>query len=745
MSNKITIDQRTRCPIRILNLERYTFRYANDRAAESQRTDSKGQDYLAIRYNENTLGFVIADGVSQSFFGELASQFLGEHLLSYLMEFGERFVDGTLDIQKSLETELNNMAFVATPIINGFQIPQELPGMLVSVLEQKRHMGSQATFTAGFVDITRKKLALAWMGDQRLRLWRNLQEITQEVLGNETFQTAERWSTTTGMVGKLHTKIIDDQKITRLMTYTDGLAILDKEMHLNPLSHEKLENLISKTSQMPQSDDVTIFELAWHPHQGWDEALISSVENLEHRYDEQQKTVHISWKPISDSNAYQIATLSSEGQEITETTKPSHTFDADKLPKENLRFSIRANIKARGQTEWSKPLELGNYVGASGWMIPPKAEMRVVAPTMIKTQSLFKPQIVTDKPVLPRGVSGESHAMGQMQQKPGDSQLVLSGKAHSYVAHSSEQTSDYQKTHQHASAAWESKVVEKPQKKKSPLIWAIAALGVLIVGLSSVLFLNNYKKQKEPKATAQPLAHQPTSTATATQTLTPTIKPTNIPEPTLTHTQTITPTPTQTPTHTPTIVPSEPPAQIVFESSCKTEKDYDVCLDNWWDEDQNLFLILLPRSGFDIGQYNVKIGDSNYLCVPLTKDQKFKCKGPSQPAEQTLRISIIEIISKQEIGFTPVSFFENTPTPEPTSPTTDLPIETTEPTKTHTPTSTSTQTPTSTPTQTPTSTPTSVPTEDPGGDDGDDEDGGDDEGGDFYDSQAHSILSTVLL
>lgn len=724
MSNKITIDQRTRCPIRVLNLEGYTFRYANDRSAESQRTDSKGQDYLAIRYNENTLGFVIADGVSQSFFGELASQFLGEHLLSYLMEFGERFVDGSLDIQKSLETELNDMAFVATPIINGFQIPQELPGMLVSVLEQKRHMGSQATFTAGFVDITRKKLALAWMGDQRLRLWRNLQEITQEVLGNETFQTAERWSTTTGMVGKLHTKIIDDQKITRLMTYTDGLAILDKEMHLNPLSHEKLENLISKTSQMPQSDDVTIFELAWHPHQGWDEALISSVENLEHRYDEQQKTVHISWKPISDSNAYQIATLSSEGQEITETTKPSHTFDADKLPKENLRFSIRANIKARGQTEWSKPLELGNYVGASGWMIPPKAEMRVVAPTMIKTQSLFRPQADAE-----------------------EKQEVLTERAHSYKVHYSEQTSDYHKTHQHASAAWKGKVVEKPQKKKSPLIWAIAALGVLIVGLSSVLFLNNYKKQKEPKATAQPLAHQPTSTATATQTLTPTIKPTNIPEPTLMHKEIIPPTPTQIPTSTPTAIPSVTPAQIVLESSCKTEKDYDVCLDYWWDNDssKSLTLIIQPKGDIEFNQYNVKIDDSNYHCKPLTKDQKFICIGPSQPVEQTLRMSIIDINSKQELGLTPVRFFKNTPTPEPTSPTTDLPIETTEPTKTHTPTSTSTQTPTSTPTQTPTSTPTSVPTEDPGGDDGDDEDGGDDEGGDFYDSQAHSILSTVLL
>ena len=724
MSNKITIDQRTRCPIRILNLERYTFRYANDRAAESQRTDSKGQDYLAIRYNENTLGFVIADGVSQSFFGELASQFLGEHLLSYLMEFGERFVDGTLDIQKSLETELNNMAFVATPIINGFQIPQELPGMLVSVLEQKRHMGSQATFTAGFVDITRKKLALAWMGDQRLRLWRNLQEITQEVLGNETFQTAERWSTTTGMVGKLHTKIIDDQKITRLMTYTDGLAILDKEMHLNPLSHEKLENLISKTSQMPQSDDVTIFELAWHPHQGWDEALISSVENLEHRYDEQQKTVHISWKPISDSNAYQIATLSSEGQEITETTKPSHTFDADKLPKENLRFSIRANIKARGQTEWSKPLELGNYVGASGWMIPPKAEMRVVAPTMIKTQSLFRPQADAE-----------------------EKQEVLTERAHSYKVHYSEQTSNSQKTHQHASAAWESKVVEKPQKKKSPLIWAISALGFLLVCFSSVFLIRGLNNQKAFEAAAQTLTHQPTSTATATQTLTPTNTPTNTPEPTLTHTQTITPTPTQIPTSTPTAIPSVTPAQIVLESSCKTEKDYDVCLDYWWDNDssKSLTLIIQPKGDIEFNQYNVKIDDSNYHCKPHTEDQKFICIGPSQPVEQTLRMSIIDINSKQELGLTPVRFFKNTPTPEPTSTTTDLPIETTEPTKTHTPTSTSTQTPTSTPTQTPTSTPTSVPTEDPGGDDGDDEDGGDDEGGDFYDSQAHSILSTVLL
>lgn len=708
MSNKITIDQRTRCPIRILNLERYTFRYANDRAAESQRTDSKGQDYLAIRYNENTLGFVIADGVSQSFFGELASQFLGEHLLSYLMEFGERFVDGTLDIQKSLETELNNMAFVATPIINGFQIPQELPGMLVSVLEQKRHMGSQATFTAGFVDITRKKLALAWMGDQRLRLWRNLQEITQEVLGNETFQTAERWSTTTGMVGKLHTKIIDDQKITRLMTYTDGLAILDKEMHLNPLSHEKLENLISKTSQMPQSDDVTIFELAWHPHQGWDEALISSVENLEHRYDEQQKTVHISWKPISDSNAYQIATLSSEGQEITETTKPSHTFDADKLPKENLRFSIRANIKARGQTEWSKPLELGNYVGASGWMIPPKAEMRVVAPTMIKTQSLFRPQADAE-----------------------EKQEVLTERAHSYKVHYSEQTSNSQKTHQHASAAWESKVVEKPQKKKSPLIWAIAALGVLIVGLSSVLLLNNFRQQKAFEAAAQTLTHQPTITSTATITRTPTFTPTNTPEPTLTHTQTLTPTPTQTQTSTPTAVPSQTPAPIVFINSCDNENEYDVCLKTWgYANNQGLFLVFLPQGDFDFNQYNVKIGDSNYPCKFLAMDQLFRCDGPEQPININLTIVIVKIETDQEVASAEISFYKR---PEPTSPTPELPMETIEPSQTLTPSATPTQTPTL----------STTPTDDNGG--GDDGGGGDDDGGDSDDFQALNGLSIFLL
>jgi hypothetical protein len=181
------------------------------------------------------------------------------------------------------------------------------------------------------------------------------------------------------------------------------------------------------------------------------------------------------------------------------------------------------------------------------------------------------------------------------------------------------------------------------------------------------------------------------------------------------HKEIIPPTPTQIPTSTPTAIPSVTPAQIVLESSCKTEKDYDVCLDYWWDNDssKSLTLIIQPKGDIEFNQYNVKIDDSNYHCKPHTEDQKFICIGPSQPVEQTLRMSIIDINSKQELGLTPVRFFKNTPTPEPTSP----PIE-----------------------------------DDGGGDednsgegDDNDESVGDDEGGDSDDSQACNGFPAFLL
>ena len=658
MSTKITIDQSTRCPIRIVQLQKYAFRYANDRAAESQRSNSKGQDYLTIRYDENYLGFVIADGVSQSFFGELASQFIGDHLLSHMMEFGERYLDGSLIFQTSLETELNNMAYVATPMINAFQMPASLPGMLVSVLEQKRQMGSQATFTAGFIDINKRKMALAWMGDERLRIWKDLQEISREVLGDETFQTAERWSTSTGMVGNLHTKIIHDPNITRLVAYSDGLAILDREMQINPVSHENLEALILQTSQMPQSDDVTIFELAWKPHIGWETNQTAGPEDLSHQFDAGSGIVKIEWKPIKGFSTYQIATLSSQGQEIIDTQSTSHTFKADELPKDNLRFSVRASSKAKSQTQWSKVLELGNYVGASGWEIPPKAEMRAVGPTVIKSPSLFQGQVSTE------GYSTQGAYIRPQEQI--DSNLISTQRTYKQAFHDQDSS----------------------RRNLKPM-WIMIPLALLFLITGTVYGIKKFHENKAFAAAEQTRTHAPSDTPvpshTPTPTMTPTPEPTETPTPTTTHTNT--PTYTLTMTSTSTLPP------MALAVNCNHTGEFDICFSSWVTQGNHQWLMTFKASEkVELDRLSIKINDVELRCDQIDEQGQFTCLGPIQPLNQDVPFEVFDKLSGETLGKTIIRFYGPTPaftpvpskTPvTPTKPTvvpSDTPVTPTEPT-----------------------------------------------------------------
>jgi len=666
MSTKITIDQSTRCPIRVVQLEKYAFRYANDRAAESQRSNSKGQDYLTIRYDENYLGFVIADGVSQSFFGELASQIIGDHLLSHMMEFGERYLDGSLIFQTSLETELNNMAYIATPMVNAFQMPASLPGMLVSVLEQKRQMGSQATFTTGFIDITKRKLALAWMGDERLRIWRDLQEISREVLGDETFQTAERWSTSIGMVGKLHTKIIHDPNITRLVAYSDGLSILDREMQINPVSHEKLEALILQTSQMPQSDDVTIFELAWKPDIGWETNQTTGPEDLSHQFDSGSGIVKIEWKPIKGFNSYQIATLSSQGQQITDTQSTSHTFKADELPKDNLRFSVRASSDAKDLTQWSKILELGNYVGASGWEIPPKAEMRAVGPTVIKTPSLFHDQASTEGhstkdtyPVADNQQTAQEHTT---------SRTISTQKTRTTTQRSSNQTHKRQDTkgkteNQGIPAGWIIKEQEEAPKKNLMLLWITIPLVLLFLLTGTAFGLKKMSENKAFLAKTQTRIHKPSNTPVPSLTTTPT----DTPSPTQNPTDTTTPTTTKTPTLT--LVPTNTLYPMKLDVKCEFISGYDICFYKWKPQGEKWLMTFGTTREIELNRLLIRINNAEYRCKQLDDPFSFTCEGPSQPLNQYVLFEVLDKVSKESLGETLIKFYNSLPTSTPVTPT----------------------------------------------------------------------------
>ena len=59
----------------------YGYRYAYNRSADSQAHHDKGQDYLTFHENGKRLVFALCDGVSQSFYGDLAAYLLGDALV----------------------------------------------------------------------------------------------------------------------------------------------------------------------------------------------------------------------------------------------------------------------------------------------------------------------------------------------------------------------------------------------------------------------------------------------------------------------------------------------------------------------------------------------------------------------------------------------------------------------------------------------------------------------------------------
>ena len=249
----------------------YAYRYAYARSADSRASNETGQDYLAFHPSETDFTFVLCDGVSQSFFGDLAAKLLGDALLEWLEKLpaGMEFAS----VQESLSALLSDLTQSATEWVQNQPLPPDISTMLKGVLEQKRAHGSETTFACGRIDLpntlaTDGRLLLTWMGDSRLRFWGQQGERSAEL--GDSFHTAERWSTRRGPVnGEAHIAILPlvdksgHQVVRRLITYSDGLASLDAWD--NPPSNAALENLIEQAQLSATSDDISLIEI-WLGH-----------------------------------------------------------------------------------------------------------------------------------------------------------------------------------------------------------------------------------------------------------------------------------------------------------------------------------------------------------------------------------------------------------------------------------------------------------------------------------------------
>lgn len=265
LEQKIVLAQDCETPIRVFRGKYFKCRYAYARSADTQAANDIGQDYLTFVQKGNSIVFALCDGVSLSFFGNLAAQMLGEILAQWLMTD----IPDTLEKKKisgALNQLLLSAIIPATETVQDYTLPHNIPGMLRAVLEEKRAKGSESTFVCGRLDAPCKtfpagRVVLAWLGDSRLRLWGTAGELSGGLGG--AFETAQRWSTLHGPVGKQPHLFVapleGDQELIRFTAYTDGLASLDSCANL--LSNSDVQNLITSTFALPTSDDIAYIEI----------------------------------------------------------------------------------------------------------------------------------------------------------------------------------------------------------------------------------------------------------------------------------------------------------------------------------------------------------------------------------------------------------------------------------------------------------------------------------------------------
>lgn len=260
----VRLEQRSEGPLHVNRGRVFSYRYAYARSADSQRDDEPGQDYLVFRELDDHFVFAACDGVSQSFFGDLAARFLGDALTNWLTQEIPPAMDGPA-VQNAIHTFLSDLTRNATQRIENHPVPAE-PALLYEVLLDKKARGSEAMFACGRIDAPSPqflagRVVLAWMGDMRLYLWRTNGRVN---LGG-SHETDHRWSTKRGPVGGQVNVYVAPlapvgNPVTRLVVYSDGLSQLDSQLD-NSLSNQALQQIIWDTKSRPDSDDITYFEL----------------------------------------------------------------------------------------------------------------------------------------------------------------------------------------------------------------------------------------------------------------------------------------------------------------------------------------------------------------------------------------------------------------------------------------------------------------------------------------------------
>lgn len=262
------IDQRVEYPLSAFKAGPFTIRSIYARSRETRQEKDTGQDYITYKITEDGILFCVCDGVSQSFFGNLAAKYFGDSMLQFMSD-SDCF--NSMDqeyIAYRLRSRLRQMTVQATNMINRYEIPPHINGILREVLDEKRMKGSETTFVCGKIMYSagkkRGQITAAWLGDTYLRMFGRGREIPGLINGE--FSQWNRWSTCQGVMGQAPSILaVDFEKGAGgpdcVQIVTDGLLECRKLQH-SPDDAE-LRRMIEASDHHAASDDISFLEISW--------------------------------------------------------------------------------------------------------------------------------------------------------------------------------------------------------------------------------------------------------------------------------------------------------------------------------------------------------------------------------------------------------------------------------------------------------------------------------------------------
>lgn len=345
----VTINQDTDTPARRELLPGLVLTYLFDRSRDSKKNNAPGQDFICYAHDGQRLTFAVCDGVSQSFYGDLAAHYIGEHLVAWLAAL-------TITDDAAFDTELDRMlkAWVddANAQVQIKPLKSSLPPMLKDALERKRENGSEAMFIAGRVDLAARQLAICWMGDMRFWLWDNHGAAMD--IPDAVWETKERWSSRIGPKsgageGYAHTLVRSLNGVTRLTVHSDGIG--SRTDALRTLSLASLDQLAIDLGSAPASDDVSIFDVAFQTVKLGEPLPAPILQQL------QLQETTLLWSEIPEATAYRVKLETNDAQWTVDVPINTYFLPVD-LAMGGVQCSVQALSNEYPPGLWSEPLKV---------------------------------------------------------------------------------------------------------------------------------------------------------------------------------------------------------------------------------------------------------------------------------------------------------------------------------------------------------------------------------------------------